>query len=319
MTLKEKVLSELMLANGEYCSGGKLAKTFHVSRTAVWKVAEQLKAQGCEIEAVTNRGYLLKTIPDLYNQAYMDSLVKNSPGIRWQVQHFDEIDSTNRLAKELAGNGAPTGTVITADIQTAGRGRLGKSFHSPQGGLYFSLIVRPDLPISSMMSVTACTASAIHQALKKSGIDTRIKWVNDLFLNSKKICGILSEGSFNAELLKMDYLVIGIGINLHPDPHLPEELRDIVTDLQTETGKNINKCQLLAEILTYLDLYLNGLSERSYLQIYEENSCTLGHRVRTDAGQEGLATGFAEDAGLIIRLDDGAEITLRTGSAQIID
>ena len=316
MNLKEKVLTELILSEGEYCSGGQLAEKFGVSRTAIWKAIEQLKSQGCEIDAVTNKGYLLKKIPDIYNQSYMQMLLN---GTRWKVQHYAELDSTNRLAKDLASQGAPIGTVVTADVQTAGRGRMGKSFHSPTGGLYMSAIIHPDLQLSAMMSITACTASAVHEALKKFGVRTKIKWVNDLFLNQKKICGILSEGSFNAEMLKMDYLVIGIGINLHPDPHLPEELKPIVTDIETETGIHINKCELTAEILKQMRKYFLEIFDRTYLEIYTENSCTLGHRVRTDTGTEGIAESFTEEAGLRIRLDDGTELILTTGSAQIID
>lgn len=316
MTLKEKVLSELVLSAGEYRSGRQLAEEFGVSRTAVWKVIEQLKTQGCKIDAVTNKGYSLKEIPDIYNQNYMEQLLK---GTGFQVQHYEEIDSTNKQAKILAGQHAPSRTVVTADKQTAGRGRMGKSFHSPTGGLYFSVIIRPDLPLTATMSITACTAAAVHEALKAFEIQTEIKWVNDLFLNGRKICGILSEGSFNAELLKMEYLVIGIGINLHEDPHLPEELKTIVTDIETETGKKINRCQLLAEILKQMEKYFDEISEKTYLKIYTENSCTLGHKIRTDTGLTGTATGFTEEAGLIIKTDDGTEQIISTGSAQILE
>ena len=315
MNLKEKVLSELLLADGKYCSGRKLAEDFGVSRTAIWKCIEQLKTQGCKIDAVTNKGYLLKEIPDIYNQKYVEFLLKETG---FQVQHYAEVDSTNKQAKLLASQHVPSRTVVTADRQTAGRGRMGKSFHSPSGGLYMSVIARPDLPLTATMSITACTAAAVHEALKKFGIAAQIKWVNDLFLNGRKICGILSEGSFNAELLKMDYLVIGIGINLHPDPHMPEELKPIVTDIETETGKQINKYQLLAEILKQMKKYFSEITERTYLKIYTENSCTLGHRVRTDAGLIGTAVGFTEEAGLIIKLDDGSEKIVSTGSAEIL-
>ena len=140
-----------------------------------------------------------------------------------------------------------------------------------------------------------------------------------MFLNGRKICGILSEGSFNAELLKMEYLVIGIGINLHEDPHLPEELKTIVTDIETETGKKINRCQLLAEVLKQMEKYFDEISEKTYLKIYTENSCTLGHKIRTDTGLTGSATGFTEEAGLIIKTDDGTEQIISTGSAQILE
>ena len=321
MNLKDNVLAELLRTRNSYISGSELAKKFSVSRTAIWKCIEQLKGEGCQIGAVTNRGYILLSMPDIFSSNYMETLLTNCK-TDWKVEFFDEIDSTNNYAKKLASRGAPAGTVIVANKQTAGKGRLGKSFHSPSGGLYFSIILRPDLPLKDMMAVTACTAAAIHEALLENGISTKIKWVNDLFLNGKKVCGILSEGSFNAELLSMDFLVIGMGINIHPDPNLPEELKPIVTDIQTETSLILRRCDLIAQILKQLETLLDGLEEHTYLPIYTKNSCTLGHRVHVKAQRgecEALAIGFAEDAGLIVRLDDGTEETIRTGTAQILD
>ncbi len=279
---------------------------------------EQLRAEGCQIESVPHKGYRLVSQPDLFCESYLKRAVKECR-TNWQFRHFKELDSTNNFAKELAAHDAPSGTVVIADQQTAGKGRIGKSFYSPKGNLYFSVIEKLALPIAHMMSVTACTAAAVFLALKQFGVMTQIKWVNDLFLNQKKICGILSEGSFNAELLSMDYLVIGIGINLRHDPGCPEELRSIITDLETETGTCINKYDLLIEILKQLEILLDEIPAHSYLDIYTKNSYTLGHTVRMDNGTEGTAIGFTEDAGLIIRLSDGTEQILRTGSATVID
>ncbi|MDE6087873.1 MAG: biotin--[acetyl-CoA-carboxylase] ligase [Oscillospiraceae bacterium] len=317
MNLREIVLSALLCA--EYSvSGAELAADCGVSRSAVWKVMEQLRAEGCEIESVPHRGYRLVSHPDLFCESYLKQAVRDCR-TDWQFRHFKELDSTNNLAKALAARNAPSGTVVIADRQTAGKGRTGKSFYSPAGNLYFSVIEKLMLPISDMMSVTACTAAAVFLALEQFGITTQIKWVNDLFLNQKKICGILSEGSFNAELLSMDYLVIGIGINLRHDADCPEELQSIITDLETETGKRINKYDLLIEILKQLEILLDEIPTHSYLDIYTKNSCTLRHTVRTDDGTQGIAIGFTEDAGLIIELADGTERILRTGSATVID
>ncbi|MDE6731194.1 MAG: biotin--[acetyl-CoA-carboxylase] ligase [Oscillospiraceae bacterium] len=317
MNLRESVFSALLHAEN-YISGAELAADHQVSRTAVWKVIEHFRAEGCEIESAPNRGYKLVSHPDLFCESYLKQAVQDCR-TDWQFHYFKELDSTNRFAKTLATRNAPSGTVVIADQQTAGRGRTGKSFYSPAGNLYFSIIEKLPLPVSDMMSVTACTAAAVFLALEQFGITTQIKWVNDLFLNQKKICGILSEGSFNAELLSMDYLVIGIGINLHHDPDCPEELQSIITDLETETGKRIHKYDLLTAILKQLEILLDGISSHSYLDIYTKNSCTLGHRVRTDDGTEGTAIGFTEDAGLIIELADGTKQILRTGSAVVID
>ena len=318
-TLREQILAALLTAEG-YCSGAELAERFGVSRTAVWKCMEQLKEAGCTIEAATNRGYRLTDMPDLFCVPYFQTLVQGCR-IPWQVQHLTETDSTNTVAKRLAAEGAPEGTVIVADRQTSGKGRLGRSFHAPMGGLYLSLVIRPELPLIDMMKVTACAASAVYCALQDVGVTAQIKWVNDLFLNGRKICGILTESSFNAELMTPDYLVIGIGINLHPAPHLPEVLKPILTDLTTETGSAPLRCVLSAGILRHLEAYLSGIQAHTFLDVYRDNSCTIGRRVRVMLNGvpcEALAVGFAEDAGLIVRCDDGSEHTIRTGSAEIL-
>lgn len=321
MQIKEMLLEQLLRAEGKYCSGGELAEQFGVSRTAVWKAIEQLKAEGCAIEAVTNKGYRLTNADDLFDETLFRKYVKDCR-MDWNVVHLKETDSTNNYAKKLAAEGAPEGTVVLADRQTAGKGRLGKSFHSPSGGLYMSVILRPRIPLADMMAVTACTAVAVHEALREIGFHTQIKWVNDLFLNGRKICGILTEGSFNAELLAMDHLVIGIGINLRCDPDLPDELRSIVTDLEMESGSRLSRTALFSLILTEMELFLDEIQDRTYLPIYREHSCTLGHRVLVITEQEeriGLAVDFAEDAGLIVEFEDGSREIIRSGTAKIVD
>lgn len=324
MSLRDEVLEILLKSGDTYCSGGDLAEQLGVSRTAVWKAVNQLKADGADISSVTNRGYRLNAAPDLFSEAHFRSLISGCR-INWKPCYFAEIGSTNDSAKELAAKGAPEGTVVLADKQTAGKGRKGKGFHSPEGGrgLYMSLVLRPtSLPLSDMMAVTACTASAVHEALQEFGVFAKIKWVNDLFLNGRKICGILSEGCFNAELLAMDFLVVGIGINLHPDPHLSEELRTIVTDIETESGISIRRFELSAAILRHLEQLVAELPERTYLSTYREYSMTLGRRVVVQ-GKDGecaaRAVGYEEDAGLIVEHDDGTREVIRTGSAVFVD
>ena len=321
MQLKESILHELLQAGGGYCSGASLAKSFGCSRTAIWKAIEQLKADGCQISAVTNRGYKLIAAPDLLLPAYLKSLLEDC-STDWQPQYLPEVDSTNTRLKALAAEGAPAGTVLLSEHQTGGKGRLGKSFHSPKGGLYFSLLLRPKLPVSDMMAVTACTASAVYLALFDFGIDAQIKWVNDLFLNGRKICGILSEGAFNAELLSMDYLIIGIGINLMPDPDLPSDLHSIVTDIFSEAGIRLYRSELCAAILRHLEQLIAELPQRTYLPIYKEHSCTIGHHVAFTVQEEertALAVDFADDAGLIVAYPDGTRETIRSGTARPID
>lgn len=322
MRLRDEVLNALLLAGENFRSGNDLATELGVSRTAIWKAIDQLKAEGADISAVTKRGYRLNAPPDLFSESYFHTLTEGSR-IAWEPQYFAEIGSTNNYAKELAAAGAPEGTVVIADKQTAGKGRLGKSFHSPSGGLYMSILLRPtSLPLSDMMAVTACTASAVHQALAEFGIIANIKWVNDLFLNGRKICGILSEGSFNAELYAMDHLIIGIGINLHHDPALPQALRDIVTDLESETGQRIPRFLLCAKILLHLETLMAQLPQRTYLATYTQHSMTIGRmvKVRGAAGEcIAKAVGYADDAGLIVEKADGSRETIRTGTAIFVD
>ncbi|MBQ8927878.1 MAG: biotin--[Oscillospiraceae bacterium] len=320
MSTKSRVLESLLCAGDQFCSGGKLAAQCGVSRTAIWKAIEQLKAEGCEIEAVTNRGYRFRVMPDLYSEGYLRRLLE-ATGKSWNVRHYEEVGSTNQVAKELAANGAPSGTIVIADSQSGGRGRSGKQFHSPKGGLYVSYVLRRDMPMDQMMAVTACAAAAVHDALASFGVRTLIKWVNDLYIGDRKLCGILSEGSFSAELSSMEYLVIGIGINLHPDPDLPEALHPIVTDAETETGVCINRCALVARLTQSLDTYLDGIGEHTFLPVYTVHSYTIGKmvRVRVDGEERiGRAVGIASDAGLIVRLDDNTNRTIRTGTAEIV-
>ncbi len=233
-----------------------------------------------------------------------------------QCRFYEEIDSTNLAAKELARSDAPDGFVVYANRQTAGRGRLGKSFHSPEGGLYCSVILRPKLTSDDMMALTAAIAVAVHRALQRFAVSTQMKWVNDLFLNQKKICGILCEAQFSGEIPA--FVIAGIGVNLMPDPALPEELRPIVTDIFTETGIRIPREALLDAILFCLNDVLCELPKRSFLEEYSRNSATIGHTVKVTQGDREFlakAIGYAEDAGLRILHEDGTEEILRSGTA----
>lgn len=230
--------------------------------------------------------------------------------------YFEEIDSTNRIARELAQQGAPEGTVVHASRQTAGRGRLGRAFHSPQGGLYLSVILRPTVRADELLALTACIAVAVHRALRDLGIKASIKWVNDLFLGGRKICGILCEGQFSGEM--PDFIIAGIGLNLRPDPALPEALRPIVTDLATETGQCIAAEDCAQHILTHMQSLLRNLADRSFMAEYREFSATLGHDVQIRQGDRSCiahAIGYTDDAALIVRHPDGTEEILQSGTA----
>lgn len=317
MKTKDAVLQSLLASKGKYLSGEQISADLGISRSAVWKAVSQLRTEGCCILAATNHGYMLKSVPDRLDEVLLKNALKQGKFSR-ELHILQTVDSTNLLAKSLAAKGAPDGTVVISAKQTSGRGRLGKSFHSPEGGLYLSVVLRPELQMQDMMAVTACTAAAVCLALLDFGITSGIKWVNDLFLKGRKICGILSEGSFSMELKTLDYLVIGIGMNLHPDPGLPPDLREIVTDIESETGIFLSRTELAASILQHLEEELAGLSERKFMPVYEKYSCTIGHQVQvTVRGEKRICTavGYTRNAELIVRLSDGSEEIVRTGSA----
>ncbi len=315
MKTKDAIFAKLLASPGQFVSGQQLAATLGVSRAAVWKAVEQLKSEGVRIQAVTNRGYCLAENPDILTETALRNVLHTSCFGK-NLHILPTVDSTNRYAKDLASGGAPEGTVVIAEEQHSGRGRMGKSFSSPKGGLYMSVILRPKLQMQDMMAVTACTASAVCLALLDLGILPSIKWVNDLFLNGRKICGILCEGSFQMENGLLDYLVAGIGINLHPI-HSPE-LQNIVTDIVTETGICLTRVETAAAVLYHLESLLQTLSDRTFMEIYRKHSCTLGQRVQVILdGQPEICTAmdFTKDAQLVVKRDNGQTAVIYTGSA----
>ncbi len=244
--MKAEILAMLRESDG-YVSGQELCNKFGVSRTAIWKAINQLKDMGYEIEAVPNKGYHLVSAPDVMNEAEIKSLLHTE----WAGQElfcFDEIDSTNTKAKELAEQGYPSGTLIVADRQIAGRGRRGRSWDSPAGiGIFMTLLLKPDINPNNASMLTLVTALATAQAISDvTGAEAKIKWPNDIVINGKKVCGILTEMS--AQFDYINHIVIGIGINVHNES-FPEEIRETASSLLLESGKRIHRADLIARFL----------------------------------------------------------------------
>lgn len=230
-----------------------------------------------------------------------------------------EIASTNTYAKELAAKDAAHGTVILAETQTNGKGRLGRRFESPTGtGLYMSVIVRPEFDISCAPLITSAAAvAAAESAEKLCGEEIRIKWVNDLYLNGRKICGILTEAALESN--KLAYAVIGIGINVRKSI-FPEELRDIATSIEAETGKIIDRNTLCGEILGRLEHYLDNIENHEHLGEYRRRELLTGNYITANMGNEkieGIAVGIDDNANLILKLPDGSEKKLTSGEANL--
>ena len=215
MNVRSQLLTTLAGGGDEYISGAALAEKLGVSRNAVWKAVKSLEAEGFIIESVTSKGYRLSGDSNRLAKELIYPLL-DTKAIGRDITILSEVDSTNNAAKELASAGAPHGSAVAAEMQTAGKGRIGRSFVSPVGkGLYVSAIIRPELSIEFAPMITAAAACAGAAAVESlCGQPVSIKWVNDLYMNGRKICGILTEASMGLELKSLDYAVIGIGINV---------------------------------------------------------------------------------------------------------
>lgn len=321
MSTKENVL-KILLETGDFISGEALAERLGLSRNAVWKAVESLRSDGFGIEAVTKKGYILSSEGSVLSETVIRNyLTKN---FKRDIHILDSVDSTNNYAKKLASEGVGNGALVTAETQTAGKGRTGRSFCSPAGGsIYMSVILRPNIDMHSSQLITSCIAAAAAEAVDRiCGTDVKIKWVNDLFLNGKKICGILTEASINFENGGLDYAVAGIGINLKSVKQtFSAELLDTVTSIEDETGIMPERSRLIAEILNNIDRYMENIEKKSFLEEYRRRSFIVGNRVAVSKFQDermAYAVGIGDDAGLIVRYDDGTEEILNSGEARIV-
>lgn len=251
--MKEEILRLLRSADG-YISGQELCNRFGVSRTAVWKAINQLKEAGYEIEAQQNKGYRLMAAPDLMTEAEIKSLM-HTDWVAKEVLYFDTIDSTNTKAQELAEKGYPSGTLVVADKQESGKGRRGRSWISPSGtGIFMTLMIKPDINPNNASMLTLVAALAVAKAITSvTGEEAMIKWPNDIVVNSKKVCGILTE--MNAQFDYINHIVVGIGINVHNES-FPEEISQMASSLMIEAGgKRFHRAQIIAETMSYFEQY----------------------------------------------------------------
>ncbi len=251
--MKEEILRLLRSAGG-YISGQELCNRFGVSRTAVWKAINQLKEAGYEIEAQQNKGYRLMAAPDLMTEAEIKSLM-HTEWVAKEVLYFDTIDSTNTKAQELAEKGYPSGTLVVADKQESGKGRRGRSWVSPSGtGIFMTLMIKPDINPNNASMLTLVAALAVAKAITSvTGEEALIKWPNDIVVNSKKVCGILTE--MNAQFDYINHIVVGIGINVHNES-FPEEISQMASSLMIEAGgKRFHRAQIIAETMSYFEQY----------------------------------------------------------------
>ena len=320
MGIREKILE--LLKSGETVSGGQLARELGVSRNAVWKVVNGLRRDGYAIDAGTNRGYRLRSAPDLLSETEIRRWLTAKEFGR-QIEIHDRLDSTNNRAKALAAAGAPHGTTVIADSQSGGRGRLGRSFFSPEhSGVYMTCVLRPECVPEKAGLLTSLAAVASARAVEKvSGAEVKIKWVNDLYLGDRKICGILSEAGLDMEAGRLEYAVVGIGINVKRMA-FPPELREIATSVGNETGGDPDRNRLIAEILNGLEALYGSLETGDFLQESRERSNVIGRKVTVIEGGRtypARALDIDDQGRLIIETENGTsclnygEVSLRIG------
>lgn len=318
---KDKILKLLWEKADSYVSGAEIASRLGVSRAAVWKAMEQLRAEGYIIDSVTNKGYRLGSDSDVLSARGVEKYLRHDK-IRPQV--YKSVDSTNTLLKSLAADGAGEGLAIIASEQTGGRGRMGRSFYSPaDSGIYMSLLLRPEISAARAAGITACAAVAVAEAIEElSGKKTEIKWVNDVLIGGKKVCGILTEASLDCESGLMNYAIVGIGINaLTPPGGFPEELRDIASSVFTERRVPELRCRLAALVLDKLMDYYEKRDASAFFDGYKSRSAVLGKDVYIlSPGREPVAAAaidLAEDFSLIVRLESGEIKRVNSGEVSI--
>ncbi len=313
-TVREEVLARLLL--GEALRGEEFALQLSVTRAAVWKAVQELRAEGVPIVADRARGYCIPKGADVLCQ---ETVQEALPG--HALQWHECIDSTNLQARRWAQAGAPHGAVVVACAQTGGRGRLGRHFESPKGGIYFSIILRPKSQKQGLSLLTAAAAVAVCRSVQTlCGIRLQIKWVNDLFWENKKCAGILTEAMSNLESGGFEHLICGIGINYALPPEaLPEELADIATSLYGPNSAPCPRAVLLGEIVqAFMGLY-EALPNRDFLGEYRERNFVPGKRVWVLQGEgyEAEALAIDDEARLQVCLADGEIRTLNSGEVSI--
>lgn len=317
---KEEILAVLRSAAGRV-SGEEISARLGVSRAAVWKYIKNLRDEGYRIEAATSQGYKFVRAPDLLLPSELRPFLPvNFPSkIYWDRS----TGSTNDEAKKLAQAGASLGTLVVAETQSGGRGRRGRGWESPPGGVWFSVILRPDVdvPLVSRISVFSAVVAA-EEITAESGLSTTIKWPNDILIDGKKVCGILIE--LAAELEQVSYIIVGIGINANlRATQLSPDVRRTATTLLDASGKKINRQRLLAKIASRLVLELPdvfGDNYTDYLKRWRELSFILGRRVKIEAGGRvftGKALDIQESGALIVALDSGEERVFESGDVSL--
>ena len=321
---REKVLSLLRERQGDYLSGEAMSRELGISRAGVWKAIEGLRQEGYTISSAPNRGYRLEAGPDRLRAGELSGPLSGSL-VGGSLLCLDVIDSTNTECKRQAMAGAAEGLVVTAEEQTGGRGRRGRSFQSPRGkGLYLSALLRPRLEPAQVANFTAWVAVAVCDGIQAAcGLRPQIKWTNDIILNGKKLVGILTELGLVSESNDLDYLVTGIGVNVNQSAgDFDPEIRDMATSLALALGRPGRRSELAVQIIRALDRAYAGFPQNKgeYLEKYRADCITIGKQVQVItpiSRREGFAVAVDDGFDLLVQFPDGTEEAFSSGEVSV--
>ena len=313
--MRKTIVEMLKNAGENFISGESIAGELKISRTAVWKHIQKLRDNGYEILSRERRGYKLKDAPDLLLPSEIQIGLETEI-IGKKIEYHPSVDSTNRVAKALAYHGAEEGTIVVAEEQESGKGRLERNFYSPRSkGIWFSVILRPNILPKDASKLTLMAAVAVAEAMKRFDLEAQIKWPNDILFDGRKLVGILTE--MTGELAKISYMVIGIGINVNISrDEFPEELREIATSLSEMKGDKLSRVELFRAVLEEFDKFYREVKASGFNQVIERwkiYNVTLGKNIRViSAGDGEIFTGKAidlnSDGALVVETAQGLRI-----------
>lgn len=318
MSTKSKVLEKLEEFKYDFISGEKLAKDLGVSRTSIWKAIKALENDGYKIKSVSKKGYTLIDTNDKLSAEGIKVYLKDKD--EYNIFVFDTVNSTNIEAKKLGIEGYKNKTIVVSDEQSNGRGRFGRTFVSPKGkGIYLSLIIKPEnMNISDVSFSTILTVVGVFRALNKlTKQNIKIKWVNDLYIDNKKVSGILTELISDVESGNIDFIVSGIGININASTDdFPDELKDIVSSIKLE---NITRNELIAKITNEIYSIFLNFDKKEIIKEYKNNQLLLGkfiHYEKNGEHKEGTVIDINQDGCLVVEVDNKIE-ELNSGEVSI--
>lgn len=320
-SIEESILRLFLDQPDQPLSGESLAQSLGISRTAIWNHIESLRQLGYEIEARPHVGYYLAQTPDRYVPDEIRARLKTN-SLGHNVFSYDEVDSTNDQASRFAEDGGAEGTLVLAEAQRKGRGRLGREWVSlKQTGLWSSLVLKPQVHPSKVATLTLMAALAVVEAIEQvSGLQAQIKWPNDVYLNGKKVCGILSE--MRSEPDQIRFVILGVGVNLNLTD-FPEEIQSVATSVSAESGQTVSRVLFLCHYLeTFEKLYTQFPGNvADVIEQAKEKCLTLGNNVTIKVGDqtvEGKAIDLDETGALILEKQDGLREKIYSGDLQLI-